>query len=68
VKTVAEELSCHLITPFGARRFYSYGDSAGLAPDFPFNPDVYRRETKSAANVMELWEEQKNVLFTRVVN
>lgn len=52
--------------PFGARRFYSYGDSAGFSPDFPFNPDVYRQETKSAANVMELWEEQKNVLFTMV--
>jgi len=24
--------------PFTAHHPYSYGDSAGLAPDFPFNP------------------------------
>ena len=30
---------------------YSYGDSAGLTPDFPFNPA--HAGTKSVANVME---------------
>ena len=42
-----------LYLPLGAGEPYSYGDSAGLAPDFPFNsaPAAAGAKTNYAANV-----------------
>lgn len=36
---------------------YSYGDSAGLTPDFPFNSGHLMPETKIGANVGDIVEE-----------
>jgi len=35
-------------SPLTIHQPYSYGDSAGIAPDFPFNPDPdYYRDTEN---------------------
>ena len=43
---------------------YSYGDSAGITPDFPFNPAMREPD---AANVMECLKRKKNLFFNRFI-
>jgi hypothetical protein len=43
------------------RGLYSYGDSAGFAPDFPFNPGLIPG-TKFVANVQQYLSSSKLIL------
>jgi hypothetical protein len=41
----------------GTDETHSYGDSAGITPDFPFNPSrLLRDRGPDIANVMESWK------------
>jgi hypothetical protein len=47
---------------------YSYGDSAGFTPDFPFNPGNEAREPLTGANVGELNQKVFFIFTPKTIN
>ena len=53
-----------LITLCDKHETHSYGDSAGISPDFPFNPSHSSRDRgPDATNVMESLERRRDFYF-----